>query len=87
MKITVIGYTVSFNANGGSGNMLSVFNQYGEYTIPTICEFTAPIGKQFKGWATTANGEVINGTYNVTADVELFAIWEAVATGITATYN
>ena len=87
MKITVIGYTVSFNANGASGNMLSVFNQYGEYTIPTICEFTAPIGKQFKGWATTANGEVINGTYNVTADVELFAIWEAVATGITATYN
>ena len=36
-----------------------------------------PDGKQFKGWSTSANGEVIDGaTYNVTSNVELFAIWE-----------
>lgn len=73
--IPVANYTVSFNANGGSGSMNPV--QFaGEYTLPT-CGFTAPTGKQFKGWATSANGSVIEGTtYNVTANVEFFAIWE-----------
>ena len=48
----------------------------GTYTLPA-CTFTAPNGKQFKGWSTSANGEVIDGaTYYVTANVELFAIWE-----------
>ncbi|MBR2349628.1 MAG: hypothetical protein IKA77_03305, partial [Clostridia bacterium] len=37
---------------------------------------TAPNGKQFKGWATSQNGEVISGTTNVTADLVLYAIWE-----------
>ncbi|MBR3864277.1 MAG: InlB B-repeat-containing protein, partial [Clostridia bacterium] len=73
--IPVVKYNVTFNANGGTGTMSPV-EYAGTYTLPT-CAFTAPDGKKFKGWATTANGEVINGTtYNVTADVELFAIWE-----------
>ena len=74
-EIPVANYTVSFNANGGFGSMNPV--QFaGEYTLPT-CGFTAPTGKQFKGWATSANGSVIEGTtYNVTANVEFFAIWE-----------
>ena len=73
--IPVANYTVSFNANGGSGSMNPV--QFaGEYTLPS-CGFTAPTGKLFKGWATSANGSVIEGTtYNVTANVEFFAIWE-----------
>ena len=73
--IPVVNYTISFNANGGTGTMQNV-EYAGTYTLPT-CTFTAPDGQQFKGWALTNNGEVINGTtYNVTADVELFAIWE-----------
>jgi len=73
--IPVVKYDVTFNANGGTGTMQDV-EYVGEYTLPT-CTFTAPDGKQFKGWATSANCEVIDGaTYNVTADVELFAIWE-----------
>ena len=72
--IPVVKYNVSFNANGGSGSMNPV--QFaGEYTLPS-CTFTAPTGKQFKGWATSANGEVIGATYNVTANVEFYAIWE-----------
>ena len=75
MAVQVVGYEITFNANNGTGDMQPV-EYVGEYTLPN-CTFTAPNGKQFKGWATTANGEVINGTtYNVTADVELFAIWE-----------
>ena len=87
--VQVVGYEIIFNANTGSGTMESV-EYVGAYTLPT-CAFTAPDGKQFKGWATSANGEVIDGaTYNVTANVELFAIWEdipAVPTGLTASYN
>ena len=72
--IPVVKYNVSFNANGGSGSMNPV--QFaGEYTLPS-CTFTAPTGKQFKGWATSANGEVIGATYNVTANVEFYAVWE-----------
>lgn len=69
-------YTVSFDANGGTGTMPNVTVISGNYTLPAN-GFTAPSGKQFKGWATSANGEVITGTsINVTANITLFAIWE-----------
>lgn len=72
-------YTVSFNANGGTGTMANVTGVSGSYTLPE-CTFTAPEGQQFKGWATSANGEVISGTsINVTANTTLYAIWEAKA--------
>ncbi len=73
--VQIVGYEITFNANTGSGTMASV-EYVGAYTLPA-CTFTAPDGKQFKGWAISASGEVIDGTtYNVTANVELFAIWE-----------
>ena len=72
-------YTVSFNANGGTGTMANVTVISGSYTLP-VCTFTAPAGQQFKGWAMSANGEVISGTsINVTANTTLYAIWEAKA--------
>ena len=68
-------YTVSFNANGGTGTMADVTNISGSYTLPT-CTFTAPTNKQFKGWATSASGTVITGTsITVSADTTLYAIW------------
>ena len=77
--IPVVNYTITFNSNGGTGTMQNV-EYAGTYTLPT-CTFTAPTGKQFKGWATSANGSVIEGTtINITADTELFAIWEDVQT-------
>ena len=75
MAVQVVGYEITFNANNGTGDMQPV-EYVGAYTLPA-CTFTAPNGKQFKGWSTSANGEVIDdATYNVTANVELFAIWE-----------
>ena len=69
-------YTVSFDANGGTGTMANVTVISGNYTLPP-CTFTAPEGKQFKGWATSASGTVITGTsITVSADTKLFAIWE-----------
>ena len=74
--IPVTTYTVSFDANGGTGTMADVTGISGSYTLPAN-GFTAPSGKQFKGWATSAGGAVISGTTtNVTSDTTLYAIWE-----------
>ena len=75
--VPVTTYTVRFNANGGTGTMADVTGvPTGTYTLPAN-SFTAPAGKQFKGWSTGASGAVIAGTtYNVTGDVTLYAIWE-----------
>lgn len=79
MTVKVVGHEITFNANGGTGEMAKA-EYVGEYTLPD-CTFCAPTGKQFKGWATSADGDVIAATtYNVTENVELFAIWEDVAT-------
>ena len=73
---TVTTYTVSFNANGGTGTMANVTVSAGAYTLP-VNSFTAPAGKQFKGWATGATGAVIAGTtYHVADNVTFYAIWE-----------
>ena len=79
VEIPVATYTVRFNANGGTGAMADVTGvPAGAYTLPAN-GFTAPAGKQFKGWATDAAGAVITDTtYNVTGDVTLYAIWEDV---------
>lgn len=75
MAVTVVGHQITFNANGGTGTMTAT-EHVGNYTLPAN-GFTAPEGKHFKGWATSAIGNVIEGaTYNVTSDTTLYAIWE-----------
>ena len=71
-------YTVSFDANGGTGTMADVTGVTSSYTLPA-CTFTAPAGQQFKGWARSASGTVITGTsITVSADTKLYAIWEPI---------
>ena len=77
---------VIFNGNGGTGNMLNVLaNKNNPFELPT-CEFTAPFGMQFKGWALSANGDVITtATITLSGDVELFAVWEKIPNFLTLT--
>ena len=72
-------YSVSFNANGGSGEKGSVQIMDGEeYTLPAN-PFTAPSGYQFKGWATSQDGNVLQDeTITVSENVTLYAIWEKI---------
>ena len=80
--------TVSFDANGGNGTMEAVQVENGSsYTLPT-CGFITPEGKQFKGWATSATGEVIS-TSEITIEgaTTLYAIWEDIPTTCTVTFN
>ena len=70
-------YTISFNANGGDGEMFSIFINANTYTLPQ-CVFTAPNGKQFKGWSTSIDGEIVGNSVTINGNVEFFAIWEDV---------
>jgi len=73
--IPVVTYTVSFNANGGTGTMADVTGVSGEYTLPEN-GFTAPAGKQFKAWEVNGTEKAVGDTITVTADTEVKAVWE-----------
>ena len=74
--IPVVTYTLTFNANGGSGTMTPIADLTGEYTLPTN-EFTAPSGKQFKGWSLTADGAIVTKV-DMTENRTVYAIWEEI---------
>ncbi len=78
--------TVSYNANGGSGEMASESVYKPTFTIPTECTFDKPArNKIFKGWALSATGEVITTeSIDITGDITLYAIWEEI---VLPTYN
>lgn len=73
-------YTVSYNANGGSGAPSAQTKWYGEdltlsATVPTREKY------KFKGWATSATGDVAvqpSGTYTDNAAITYYAVWELV---------
>jgi hypothetical protein len=71
-------YTVSFEANGGSGTIAEDTDQLGGYILPD-CGFTAPNGKQFLCWAEdniNGNRYAVGEEYNVTSNVTFYAVWE-----------
>ena len=83
-------YTVSYNANGGSGAPSSQTKWYGEdltllSTKPTRSDYT------FVGWATSASATSptysAGGTYTANAGVTLYAVWSQNPTKATIAYN
>lgn len=75
--IPVTTYTVTFDANGGTGTMDAVTEVSGEYTLPEN-GFTAPAGKQFKGWKIGETEYKPGDKITVTADTTVTAVWEDV---------
>lgn len=80
-------YTVSYNANGGSGQPSNQTKWYG--TALTLSK-TAPkrTGYSFQGWGTSANGSVVykaGASYTANAAVTLYAVWKA--NTYTVSYN
>lgn len=77
-------YTVTYNANGGSGAPSSQTKYKGtdltlSKTIPTRTGFI------FKGWATSSTGSVVyqpGATYSSNAAVTLYAVWTEKITDI-----
>lgn len=76
--ITYGEYTVSFDSNGASGDMDSVFGQKGTFTLPE-CEFTPDSNTEFDGWAVgSPSGDKYSAgsDYEVTEDVTFYAVWK-----------
>lgn len=78
-KWTAITYTVSYNANGGTGAPGNQTKTYGQTltlstTVPTRTNYN------FKGWATSASATTPNyqpgGSYTTNAAITLYAVWE-----------
>lgn len=77
-KWTAYTYTVSYNANGGSG---APGNQTKTYGVNLTLSSTKPTkaNYNFKGWSTSANGSVVyapGATYTNNSAVTLYAVWE-----------
>ena len=74
------GFKVSFNANGGSGEMNDVLHQHDEYTLP-VCTYEAPENSIFDGYE--INGQKYNVGDNITIndDTEVKVLWKDTTSG------
>lgn len=80
--------TISFNKNdaNASGTMSSQTILKNTSTYLHICEFTAPSGKEFAGWATSPSGTVVysdQGSISVSSNTTLYAKWQDIQYEIT----
>ena len=72
-------YTVSYNANGGSGAPSSQTKTHGKSLTLSSTKPTRK-GYTFKGWATSANGSVAyaaGASYTANSNATLYAVWQA----------
>ncbi len=87
-KWTANTYTITYNANGATGSPANASDSY--TTAGTAVTLSAvgtmvKAGHTFAGWATTANGTPIAGTYTTASNVTLYAQWTI--NTITVTYD
>ena len=76
-------YNVSFNNNGGTGEMASVpVVENGTYELPA-CTFTAPTGYEFKCWSVNEVEKAVGEEITITADTTVKAVWKAKSYTIT----
>ena len=72
-------YTLTYNANGGSGSVDSVTNiaPNSEVELDDGSGLTAPSNKTFGGWSKspTATVATVSSPYIVTDDTTLYAVW------------
>ena len=78
---TTNNHTVSFNSNGGTGDMDDVVRTHGSsYDLPG-CTFVAPSGKVFSCWAEGSAGgteRAVGYSHTVNADITFYAKWRDV---------
>ena len=71
--------TITYKANGGTGDDVVAYADYGSTYAIAANSFTAPSGKTFSKWNTKADGTgteyAANANYTANADLTLFAIW------------
>lgn len=76
LKISpTVKYTVTFDANGGSGSLTPTTFPEGNYTLPE-CGFTAPQGKKFKAWKVNGTEKNAGETITLSQNITITAVWE-----------
>ena len=94
MQITfAAGYSVSYNANGGTGTTptdSTVYANGASVTLPSASGLTPPAGcSSFEGWSNNANYPTagtlytVPGTFTINATTALYAIWNCTTYTIT----
>ena len=68
--------TITFDGNGGSGNMDSVTVKAGTNYILPACGFTAPADQEFKAWEIGGTEYKVGDSYTVNGDIEIKALWK-----------
>ncbi|MCL2784845.1 MAG: InlB B-repeat-containing protein, partial [Propionibacteriaceae bacterium] len=76
-------FAVSYDANGGTGDMVDPNSPYADGSVATVLAngFTAVAGKQFAGWSTDPNATdpdpafAPGATLTITGDITLYAVW------------
>lgn len=74
-------YTVTYNANGGTGSMVDNNSPYAEDSEVTVLPnaFVAPSGKEFDGfYSEAAGGNKFGASFQINADTILYAHWKDV---------
>ena len=81
-------YTVSYDANGGSGGPVAQYKKHG-VNLTLSSRAPARTGYTFLGWSTSDTTETatygLNGSFTLNADTTLYAVWRAAT--YTVTYN
>jgi len=75
-------FTITFNANGGSGEIKALTAEEGTEITLTANAFTRE-GYTFSGWATSASGNIIHtdgAKITLTEDITLYAQWTEIGT-------
>lgn len=93
-SVTVNYYSVTYNANMGSGTMTDNNSPYLSGATVTVLsnEFTAPTGKSFNSYNTAADGSgttyTAGNTFAISGTVIIYAIWANGSTeGLAFTYQ
>lgn len=73
-------YTVTYDANGGTGTMSDITVTEGEAITLPQCLFQAPSGKKFKAWKIGSREYAVGATYTVTGNTNVKAVWQSAST-------
>ena len=83
-------YSITYNANGGTGTMAKDTYEYGTKYRLTQNKYTKK-GYKFLGWSTSVNGIIkysdMDTISNITSDVVLYAIWRPINYAISYDLN
>ncbi len=71
------GYTITFNADGGTGTMEELTGMVGDFFLPE-CGFTAPPDMTFLCWSVGGENKNPYDLIEITEDTEITARWTGI---------